>query len=454
MVLGIHLGFDLDGDHAESAAHWSRAWCSMSPDRRPLLNCLSNCTSINFSTSTWALSSSAASGVTGAMRADAPASLLPFGATTTPWPNLNIQQNGSAAYAFSGFGTQLVKAGTLKITDTDPATGIPTTICQDSQVFAYNNTGGNCTGANVASSFVNYQTGDYQITFASGHAPLSGHAITAIWTNIISPDAFATSNRPQGLDFFGDGTPQSGADSALFAKAPGGINGHIYSGEGTDKQYMFNSLGPTNVGYQYGGLGYSQMISWLYGVKFPAMIPGASPTVSFITTGQWRVEGPQAFIAPTDFLDGVHDQWTQDVATQSLFTGHTTAASFQAHPGRRHGLSDVGGRDPWLRHVYATNLQHRPLFRQLYHQPRHRGVGSERIDLYIPSVAPVIEHQLLTQALQNPVYYSGPGPAFYAGTLNDILVQNRGLAGTTGRQIRIRPLGSRADAVRPRDGRR
>ena len=205
---------------------------------------------------------------------------------------------GREFYAFGGFGTPLVKAGTFKITDTDPATGFPTTVCQDSSVFAYNQTGGNCTGANVASSFVNYQTGDYQITFTSGHAPLSGHAITAIWTNIISPDALASSlNRPQGLDFFGDGTAQSGADSALFSKAPGGVNGHIYSGEGTDKTYMFNSGGPTNVGYQYGGLSYSQMISWLFDAKFPALIPGANPGVSFIATGQWRVEGPKAFLA-------------------------------------------------------------------------------------------------------------------------------------------------------------
>lgn len=394
-----------------------------------LLNCLSNCTSINFSTSTWALSSSAASGVTGAMRADAPASLLPFGATTTPWPNLNIQQNGSAAYAFSGFGTQLVKAGTFKITDTDPATGIPTTICQDSQVFAYNNTGGNCTGANVASSFVNYQTGDYQITFASGHAPLSGHAITAIWTNIISPDAFATSNRPQGLDFFGDGTPQSGADSALFAKAPGGINGHIYSGEGTDKQYMFNSLGPTNVGYQYGGLGYSQMISWLYGVKFPALIPGASPTVSFITTGQWRVEGPQAFIAPTDFLDGVHDQWTQDVATQSLFTGHTTAATSKL-------TLDADTAYPmWEGEILgcvtlSTNCNIGP-YSGNYITGLATGAWGKSGSTY--TLGGTVIDTAASQAMQNPVYYSGPGGALYAGTLNDILVQNQGLAGTTGR---------------------
>ena len=163
----------------------------------------------------------------------------------------------------------LVKAGTFQITDTNPATGIATIVCQDGGVFAYNNTGGNCTGANVASSFVNYQTGDYQITFTSGHAPLSGHAITASWTNIISPESNSSFlNRPQGIDFFGDNTgPQSGADAAMFAKAPGGVNGHIYSGLGTDWPYIINGAAASNVGYQWGGIGYSQMVSWLFSAR-------------------------------------------------------------------------------------------------------------------------------------------------------------------------------------------
>ena len=395
-----------------------------------LLNCLSNCTSINFSASTWALSSSAASGVAGTMRADAPASLLPFGATTTPWPNLNIQQSGAGVYAFGGFGTPLVKAGTFKITDTDPATGFPTTVCQDSSVFAYNQTGGNCTGANVASSFVNYQTGDYQITFTSGHAPLPGHAITAIWTNIISPDALASSlNRPQGLDFFGDGTAQSGADSALFSKAPGGVNGHIYSGEGTDKTYMFNSGGPTNVGYQYGGLSYSQMISWLFDAKFPALIPGANPGVSFIATGQWRVEGPKAFLEQADLLDGVHDQWTQDVATQSLFTGHTTAATSKL-------TLDADTTYPmWEGEILgcvtlSTNCNIGP-YSGNYITGLASGAWGKSGSTY--TLGGTVIDTIASQALQNPVFYSGLGPAFYAGTLNDVLVQSQGLSGTTGR---------------------
>ena len=177
------------------------------PNSPTLLRCLTGCAGIAFSGSTWALSNRVDWTTSTWILANARRSLLVGGA---PWPNFNIQQNGATAYGLGGFGTYLVKAGTFKITDTDPATGIPTIVCQDSQVFAYNNTGGNCTGANVASSFVNYQTGDYQITFTSGHAPISGHAIAASWTNIVSTEQ-NTLSRIQGLDFFGDGTgPQSG----------------------------------------------------------------------------------------------------------------------------------------------------------------------------------------------------------------------------------------------------
>ena len=169
-----------------------------------VLRCLTSCTTpLSIDGSTWALSSSSANGAIGTLtsplRADPSLALIPFGGTTTPWPNFNIQTDSSAVYVFLGFGVPLVKAGTFKIIDTDPATGIGTTVCQDTQTFAYNQTGGNCTGAAVSSAFVNYQTGDYQVTFTT--APLSGHAITASWTNIISPEnvSSTTFSRPQGL---------------------------------------------------------------------------------------------------------------------------------------------------------------------------------------------------------------------------------------------------------------
>ena len=387
------------------------------PNAPTLVMCLTNCSSaMSFSSSTWLLSATDTGTPT---RADPPSSMTPFG-TATPWPNFNIQEAGTSVYGFAGYGWPLVKAGTFTV----KVNG--TVVCQDSQTFAYNQTGGNCTGAGV-SGFVNYQTGDYQINFSV--APASNAVIIASWTNIISPETVATTyNRPQGIDFFGDGTCQSGPDSSMFCKAPGGVNGHIFSGEGTDKGYMLNQNAPSNVGYPYGGIGYSQMISWLYGTKFPNTIPGASAGVSFITTGQWRIEGPQAFSQPGDFLDGVHDQWTQDVVTKSTFSGTvagsvltlTTNATGPMWEGEIVGCAPVNTNctiGP-LSGVYITGLT-------------SGAWGAAGSTYSLAGSPPAVT---VASAMQNPVYYSGSGPAFYAGTLNDIDVQQTtGLAGTTGR---------------------
>ena len=127
-----------------------------------------------------------------------------------PWPAYDIQSI-SLSFVNGGFGTQLVKPGTFKVSVSG------TVVCQDTTAFAYNNQRGNCidTGGGVVSSgFVNYATGDYGITFVSGHAPSSTVPIIATWTNIISPDGNTapTINRPQGLDFFGDGDVSERAD--------------------------------------------------------------------------------------------------------------------------------------------------------------------------------------------------------------------------------------------------
>jgi hypothetical protein len=391
-----------------------------------ILQCLTGCSNpLIPDGSTWSLSSSSANGATGTLasplRADPTPAMTPFGGPT-PWPNLNLQQNGSGVYGFAGFGWPLIKAGTFTVSVNGAV------VCQDSQTFAYNQTGGNCTGATIASSFVNYQTGDYQITFTSGNAPASSAAIVASWTNIVSPETVASSlSRPQGIDFFGDGTCQSGPDSALFCKAPGGVNGHIYSGEGTDKNYMMNTFGPAFSGYQYGGLSYSQMVSWLYGTKFPNTIPGASPGVSFITTGQWRVEGPVAFFTQSDLLDGVHDQWTQDVATKSTLSG-TVAGSVLTLTTNAVGPMWEGEILGCVTYN-ATTCPIGPLS-GAYITSLASGAWGVSGSTYNLSVSP---GNLTNQPIQNPVYYSGAGGAFYAGTLNDVIVQSQGLSGTTGR---------------------
>ena len=108
----------------------------------------------------------------------------------TPWPTFNFQTSGALPFGLAGFGAELVKAGTFKLSVNG------TVVCQDSQTFAYNNTGGNCTGGGISSSFVNYQTGDYEITFNT--APVNNAVIIASWTNIISPEAVSSAqSRPR-----------------------------------------------------------------------------------------------------------------------------------------------------------------------------------------------------------------------------------------------------------------
>ncbi len=95
-----------------------------------LLRCLTLCAGFGIDGSTWQLSSFASSGATGST--SSPLRVDPRVAGGAPWPNFNIQQGGTTGvYAFGGFGTPLVKAGTFQITDTDPTTGIATTVCQD-----------------------------------------------------------------------------------------------------------------------------------------------------------------------------------------------------------------------------------------------------------------------------------------------------------------------------------
>ena len=222
-----------------------------------LLNCLSNCTSINFSASTWALSSSAASGVTGTHARRC------AGVSTAVWrdddalaePQHPAKRGGSLCFR-----------RLWNVRSSRPARSrSPTPIrrrafrqrsARTADVFAYNQTGGNCTGANVASSFVNYQTGDYQITFTSGHAPLSGHAITASWTNIISPESplrrFSIVRR--ALDFFGDGTAAERRGLRSIRQGAGRRQwSHLFRRGNRLKPISSTAAAASNVGYQWGG---------------------------------------------------------------------------------------------------------------------------------------------------------------------------------------------------------
>ena len=227
-----------------------------------------------------------------------------------PWPGYNVQ-SVSLSFVNGGFGTELVQAGTFQISVNG------TTVCQDTNTFAYNSQSGNCSGAGITSSFVNYATGDYEVTFSA--PPSNGHALTSSWTNIISPDANQSPalNRPQGIDFFGDGGAQSGPMSSILAKTPGGVTAHVFAGGISDDKILSLS------GFQFGAPAYTQAVSWLYATKFPALIPGQSASTPLISANYWRGEGADYF-APSATLGqqgNLFQQWSQDVATKSTFPG-------------------------------------------------------------------------------------------------------------------------------------
>ena len=282
-----------------------------------LLNCLTGCAPITSTPptipqycvgkcypniQTWAISGSAQLVSTENMRADFPQT------GGTPWP----LYTGQVFYPFfSTFGATLVKAGTFKISVNG------TVVCQDTTVplTPYNNQSGNCTGAGIASSFVNFMTGDYQVTFSS--PPAANAVVTASWTNIISPDnGNLSSERPGAYDLFGDGTPNVGYVTSLYSKSPGGVSAHIFAG-GQGVQTVLRDQG-----YPF-ALGYSQAVSWLYDTRFPT-IPGVSANAPVLFGHVWGVQGPALLnnSVPGQTAEGnLFSQWIHDVATSSTFSG-------------------------------------------------------------------------------------------------------------------------------------
>lgn len=399
---------------------------SGSPGGLTLVNCLTNCTGINGATSTWALSSSVTAS-SQSMHAD-PAS------GPAPWPTFNVQVDFSVAWSFGGFGAAVVKPTTFTITDTDPSTGIATQVCHDTQTSVYV-TGGNCTGAGISSGFVNYLTGGYQVTFSV--APTSGHVITASWINNVATNAVTNQfGRFPTYDYFGDGTSQSGPISALMAKTPGGVSGHIFTDLGTDLSFLLNSGAAVNPGYEFGAVGYTQAVSYLFSTKYPALIPNSNPSVAFISPGAWHNEGPSNMVSFINADFNLQDQWDTDVATKSTFSGTinsgtsvltlTTNATGQMWEGEVLGCAPFSLNPPFgtclltNAGVYITGLH--------AGSPQGWGVSGSTYDLAgsVPNIASAIP-------MHNAIYYTGPGPVIYAGALNDITNQQQtGIAGTLG----------------------
>ncbi len=229
------------------------------------------------------------------------------------WPQAGIPQY---LFPFSenaqGFGYQAIKIGsfTLKVNGT--------TVCTDTATFAYDVFGGQCTGAGIASSWINYASGAYSITFNT--APAANAIVNATWTYLSTwnQTGGGSSGAVEQLDYVGDGTPTSGPWSALLTPLPNGLSGNIFGVCCSDTTPFIAS------GYAVGAIGYSQEIGWLYGTRvggFPNNRPGPVLILDWIrgfgingmsTGGFAGTQGGQ--------------QWSQDVAVPSHFTGNITGA--------------------------------------------------------------------------------------------------------------------------------
>jgi hypothetical protein len=358
-----------------------------------LTTCLTGCTASAYGNppgaQSWALSASASGTPT---RAD------PAGGA--PWPAYNSQISG-VSYGLTGFGVPLIQAGTFQIIVNG------TVVCHDTQTFAYNNQGGNCTGAGISSSFVNYLTGDYSVTFST--PPANNAVITASWTNILSPEGNASGSfsRPIGIDYFGNGSCTSGFMSSLFCKTPGGVSGNFFAGSDQDAAVLIEG------GYTTGAVGYTQYISWLYGVKFPTLLPGVSASTPFIAAGYWRTSGPVFFDSAVGGADGAANflvsEWYHDVATKSTFSGTIasgvlTLSSAASGPMWEGEIIGGAGLPVGIDIIGLTG-----------------GSWGASGSTYALGGASGLS---FTGAMQNAVYYQGSGPAIYAGPMNDNVTQS------------------------------
>jgi hypothetical protein len=339
------------------------------------------------------------------------------------WPNAYPQvvkpmfQNGA-------YGGSLVKFGTFSLSVNG------TQVCSDTATFSYAPQGGQCTGAGIASSFINYVTGDYYIVFSS--APAANAIIQASWTNLDSRNA--TSGGYEQIDDVGDGTVNSGGWSSGYGAFPGGMSAHVYAGCVQDQaQFGVQS------NYALGAIGLSQEISWFYGVRLPAIMPGQAANVPLLALGMWRYWGPA--MQSSSFQGNlICDQWFRDVSTPSTFTGTVTgggtsnpiltlnsAVTGSLWEGEALGCnpystacSGMGGVTPSI----TLGTQITGILSGTW------GASGSTYSLTSPS-GPTGVVNVASQPMTNEAYYTG-GPAYYIGPESDVNTQVENAAGIGG----------------------
>ena len=185
---------------------------------------------------------------------------------------------------------------------------------------------------------------------------------------------------------------------------------------------MQQSTLTAGLGYQFGAVGFTQEVSWLYGTKFPGVFPNVSASTPFMTAMEWRAESPDVFLANSYLTAGALDQWGQDVTTQSRFSGSissgqlTLSADTTDPMWEGEIIGPAGGNTSFASPtgIYITSLA--------------SGAWGKNGSKYNLAGASAVT---ASGAMINDVYYKGPNPTIYGGALNDITVQQlSGLAGT------------------------
>ena len=390
-----------------------------------LTACTGTCVNVIFGRagSTWTLSTN--QGTIGSSGSPVTFNVAPSGGAA--WPNAYPQvakpmaQNG-------GYGAQLIKFGTFSLSVNG------TQVCSDTATtFSYTPQGSACSGAGIASSFINYVTGDYDIVFSS--PPAANAIIQASWTNINSRNA--TSGGEQ-IDDVGDGTASSGGWSSGYAAFPGGMSAHAYAGCVQDQaQFQIQQ------NYALGAIGLAQQISWFYGTKLPAIMPGQQANVPLLAFGMWRYQGPM--MQSSSFNGWLFcDQWFRDFSAPSTFTGTVTgggtsnpiltlnsAVTGTLWEGEVLGCdpystacSGMGGVTPSI----TLGTQISGLLSGTW------GANGSTYSLTSPS-GPTGVVSVSSQAMTNEVYYTGGGRAYDIGPESDVSTQEAaalGIGGTDG----------------------
>ena len=203
--------------------------------------------------------------------------------------------------------------------------------------------------------------------------------------------------------------------------------------------YLPPQARPQN-GYQYGGVGFAEQLSWLYGTRWPQVIPGSTASTPLILALHWRGEGANAFFNTPVQEVGLCQQLGEDMGTKSTFPGSIasnvlTISADSVGPmweGEVLGGAAMGSSTG----IYIIGL----------HNGSPAGWGKATSTYDLAGATGVTA----TDSFFNDIFYKGAGPAFYAGPLNDIIVQNGSLAGSTGYSAHA----ANGPAGGPRSGRR